>query len=192
MRPARTGGAAPLALAGMSGAVAQLASAVMNPAVRAFLRRRLKDPLVRQLTQGVTPSALALALALGIVLGALPLLGTTTILCAAAAAALRLNQPAIQVANYAAYPLQLALYLPFFQAGAWLFGEPPVSFTLGQVRAQLATDLGGTVRFYAAANLRAVAAWALVALPAALVLHLALRPLLARVRLPAAPAPPPP
>jgi uncharacterized protein (DUF2062 family) len=150
--------------------------------VPAFLRRRLVEPLLRQLTQGVSPRALALALALGVVLGAFPVLGATTLLCAAAAAALKLNQPAIQVANYAAYPLQLALYLPFFQAGAWLFGEPPVSFTLGIVRAQLEADLPGTVRAYAGANARAVAAWALVAVPAALVLHLVLRPLLARVR----------
>lgn len=155
-----------------------------------FLRRKLVDPLIRQLTQGVTPSALALALALGVTLGVLPLLGTTTILCAAAAAALRLNQPAIQVANYAAYPFQLALYVPFFQAGAWLFGAPPVAFTVSQVRAQLHSDLGGTLRTYAAANLRAVAAWALVAIPAAVVLHLVLRPLLARVRLPGGDAPP--
>jgi uncharacterized protein (DUF2062 family) len=150
--------------------------------VRAFLRRRLVEPLLRQLTQGVSPGALALALALGVVLGALPVLGATTVLCAAAAAALKLNQPAIQVANYAAYPLQLALYLPFFRAGAWLFGEPPVAFTPDEVRARLAADLVGTVRLYAGANARAVAAWALAAAPAALLLHLALRPLLARAR----------
>jgi len=148
----------------------------------AFLRRRLVEPLLRQLTQGVSPGALALALALGVVLGSLPLLGSTTVLCAAAAAALRLNQPAIQVANYAAYPLQLALYVPFFHAGAWLFGEAPPPFTVGQIRAQLAADLAGTVRRYAGANARAVAAWALVAVPAAIVLHLVLRPLLARAR----------
>ena len=150
--------------------------------MQAFLRRRLVNPLARQLTQGVSPGALALAVALGLVLGAFPVLGATTALCAVAAAALRLNQPAIQVANYVAYPLQLALYLPFFHAGAWLFGEPPVSFTIGQVRAQLEADLAGTVRLYAGANARAVAAWALVALPATLLLHATLRPLLARVR----------
>jgi uncharacterized protein (DUF2062 family) len=148
----------------------------------AFLRRRLVEPLARQLTQGVSPGALALALALGVVIGSLPLLGATTILCAAAAAGLRLNQPAIQVANYAAYPLQLALYVPFFQAGAWLFDRPPVAFTVGQIRAQLDADPAGTLQRYAGANARALVAWALVAVPAALVLRLALRPLVARAR----------
>jgi uncharacterized protein (DUF2062 family) len=152
----------------------------MTAPVNAFLRRRVVEPLERQLTQGVSPGALALALSLGVVLGSLPVLGTTTALCALAAVALKLNQPAIQVANYAAYPLQLALYVPFFRAGAWLFGEPPVSFTIGEVRARLEADLAGTIQAYGGANARAVAAWALVAVPAALALHVALRPVLAR------------
>ena len=150
------------------------------------LRARLLDPLARQLTQGVSPGRLALALALGIVLGTFPVLGATTALCALAGVALRLNQPAIQVANYVAYPLQLALFLPFFRAGAWLFGAPPVPFTLADVKASLARDAWGTVAAYAGANLRAVVAWALVAPVAAAALRLALRPLLARLRLPAA------
>ena len=153
--------------------------------MRAFLRRKLLDPLARQLTQGVSPERLALAVALGVVLGTFPVLGATTALCAVAGVALRLNQPAIQVANYLAYPLQLALFIPFFQAGAWLFGAPPVAFDLADARAALARDLLGTVATYAGANLRAVIAWALVAPPVALALRYALRPLLARLRAPA-------
>jgi uncharacterized protein (DUF2062 family) len=150
--------------------------------VRAFLRRKLLDPLARQLTQGVSPSKLALALALGAALGTLPLLGATTVLCAAAGVALRLNQPAIQVANYVAYPLQLALYVPFFRMGAWVFGVAPLTFTVADAKALLARDPWGTIATYAGANLRALAAWALVAPLAALVLYVALRPVLARVR----------
>jgi uncharacterized protein (DUF2062 family) len=150
------------------------------------LRARLLDPLARQLTQGVSPARLALALALGIVLGTFPVLGATTALCALAGVALRLNQPAIQVANYVAYPLQLALLVPLFRAGARLFGAPPVPFTLDEVKAAFARDAWGTIATYAGANLRAVVAWALVAPVAAAALRLALRPLLARLRLPAA------
>jgi uncharacterized protein (DUF2062 family) len=150
-----------------------------------FIQQKLIQPLKTQLTQGVTPSRLALALALGAVLGVLPVLGVTTLLSAVAAAALRLNQPAIQVANYAAYPLQLLLFLPFFHAGAALFGVPPVSFTLAQLQAELSADLGGTMLRYLGANLQAVAAWALVAPLVAAALHLALRALLARLPLPA-------
>jgi len=155
--------------------------------VRPFLRSRLVEPIRRQLTQGVTPGALALALALGITLGVLPLLGLTTIACAVAAAALRLNQPAIQVANYAAYPLQLLLYVPFFRVGAWLFGAPAPSITLSEVRAELAADMWGTMGHYAWANVRAVGAWAVVAIPVAVLLQVGLRAVLTR-QLPARPA----
>lgn len=152
--------------------------------MRGFLNRRLVDPLKAQLTQGVSPARLALALSLGLVVGIFPVLGTTTLLCGLLAAGLRLNQPAIQVANYAAYPLQLLLYVPLFQAGARLFGQPPVGFTVGQVQAELTADLAGTIARYATANLRAVAAWGLVAPLAAALLFLGLRALLARLPLP--------
>jgi uncharacterized protein (DUF2062 family) len=149
--------------------------------VQGFIRRRIVDPLKDQLTQGVSPGRLALALALGGALGVLPVLGVTTVLCGAVAAGLRLNQPAIQVANYAAYPLQLLLYLPFFQAGARLFGMPPVGFTLAQIEGELTADLPGTVARYAGANLRAVAAWGLAAPLAGIALFFLLRALLARL-----------
>ena len=154
-----------------------------------WFRRRLLEPLKAQLLQGVSPGKLALALALGLVVGIFPVLGSTTALCALAAVALRLNQPAIQVANYLAYPVQLALFLPFFAAGAALFGAPPVTFTLADLQAGLAADLPGTVARYAGANLRAVVAWVVVAPPAFALTFLALRALLNRLPLPAA-APP--
>ena len=150
--------------------------------MRNFLRRRVMEPLRAQLTQGVTPRRLALALALGVVLGVVPLLGVTTLLCGVVAAALKLNQPAVQVANFAAYPVQLALFVPFFHAGARLFGQPPMSFTVAQLRAELHADRLGTLAHYAGANLRAVAAWALIAPLVAGVLFVVLQPLLRRVR----------
>lgn len=143
--------------------------------------RRIVGPLKAQLTQGVSPSRLAAALALGAVVGVLPVLGATTILSAVGAAALRLNQPATQVANYLAYPLQLALFIPFFRAGAALLGAEPVGFTLSQLQAELAADLPGTIARYLGANLRAVAAWALLAPLAAAAVYLVARSLLSRL-----------
>jgi uncharacterized protein (DUF2062 family) len=149
--------------------------------MRRLLRTRVVEPLRLQLTQGVSPAKLALAVALGLGLGILPVLGATTLLCVVAAAALRLNQPAVQVANYVAYPLQLALFVPFFRAGAWLFGAPPFALGLGEIRSALAADAWGTIAALSAANLRAVAVWAIAVPPLVAVLHLALRPVLARL-----------
>jgi uncharacterized protein (DUF2062 family) len=153
--------------------------------VRQRLRDRLLVPLQLQLTQGVSPSRLALALSLGAVVGMMPMLGVTTVLCAVLAIGLRLNQPAIQLANYVAYPLQLLLFIPSFQAGAWLFGRPPVAFGLAQLRAELVADALGTVGRYLGDNLRAVAAWGLVAPLLGGLLFLLLRALLSALPRPA-------
>jgi uncharacterized protein (DUF2062 family) len=157
--------------------------------LRDLLKRRVAAPVMAQLRQGATPDRLALSLALGVVLSAIPVLGFTAVLCVGVAAALRLNQPAILAANYAATPVQAALYIPFFHAGAWLFGAPPVSFSLAQIRAELEAGAWATVVRYWDANLRAVGAWALAAPLAAGALFLVLRALLRRLPLPLAPAP---
>ena len=64
-----------------------------------FFHRRIIAPIVALLTQGITPEKIALSLACGIVLGIFPVLGSTTILCAAAAVLFGLNLPAIQLVN---------------------------------------------------------------------------------------------
>lgn len=158
--------------------------------VRKLIRGRLIRPLQAQLTQGVSASRLALALTLGIVIGIVPVLGVTTGLCALLAVALRLNQPAIQLANYIAYPLQLLLFIPFFQAGARLFGRP-VAFSFGQLQAELATDALGTIGRYLFDNLRGVAAWGLAAPLLGAMLYLLARAILSRLPLPRAGEPGP-
>ena len=72
------------------------------------------------LSQGISPRRLALTLALGFAVGCIPVVGIPTVLCAGLALVLRLNLPAIQMANYAAMPLQLILIVPFVRLGAWL------------------------------------------------------------------------
>ena len=73
------------------------------------------------LRQGISPQRLALTLALGFAIGCLPVVGIPTALCLMLALTLRLNLPAIQVANYVAMPLQVLLILPFVRLGGWLF-----------------------------------------------------------------------
>jgi uncharacterized protein (DUF2062 family) len=143
--------------------------------VRQLLRNRILLPLQAQLTQGVSPSRLALALSLGLVVGVIPVLGVTTALCALLAVALRLNQPAIQLANYL--------------AGAWLFGRPPIAFGLGQLQAELTADALGTIGHYLVDNLRALAAWGLLAPLLGGLLYLLLQAALSRLPLPRADAP---
>ena len=73
------------------------------------------------LRQGISPRRLALTIALGFVMGCIPVMGLPTALCAVIALAFRLNQPAIQAANYLAMPFQVALIVPLLKLGEKLF-----------------------------------------------------------------------
>ena len=73
--------------------------------------------LSKLLKQGLSPFKLALVIALGITLSVFPILGTTTVICTLVALLFHLNLPAIQLANYAAFPLQVILFFPFLKLG---------------------------------------------------------------------------
>ena len=76
-------------------------------------------------SSGLTPQKLAQTLCIGVALGTLPLLWGTSLLCILLAHTLRLNHIALQSVNYLLYPLQLALLIPFFKLGAWMFPGGP-------------------------------------------------------------------
>lgn len=145
--------------------------------------RRLTEVLLAQLRQGVSPEQLALTLALGLVLGILPILGATTAVCALVALWLRLNQPLIQLLNYLAYPLQLALVLPFGRAGEWLFRQPPVPlFSLEELMARFQASPGQFFLDYGLFGLYGFTVWALCAPALVALVYYASRPLLRRLR----------
>ncbi len=123
--------------------------------------------------QGTTPDAIALSVALGFVLGLFPLFGLPTLLCAAAAAALRLNAPAIQAVNYLVYPLQLALLAPFAQLGSRLFGHSGKMAT-PHVTALLHAGLGRVIQSLGGLAAHAIVGWFCISVPAGLLLYLAL------------------
>ena len=70
------------------------------------------------MTAGLSAEELALVFAVSLVLGVFPVYGLPTLLCAATAAVLRLNLPAMQVINQLTSPLQLALLIPLNRVGA--------------------------------------------------------------------------
>jgi uncharacterized protein (DUF2062 family) len=93
--------------------------------LRELIQRRLFEPILQLLRQGITPEKIALSLALGVGLGIFPVLGVATIVCTVLALALRLSLPTIQIANYAASPVQLLLIIPFVRVGEHLLPRPP-------------------------------------------------------------------
>jgi len=133
------------------------------------------------LSQGISPLRLAVTLALGFAVGCIPVIGIPTVLCAGLALALRLNLPAIQVANYAAMPLQLALIVPFVRLGGWLVSTPAHP---ARSLVPLALEHFSAVNLAARASGmagEALLAWLLAAIPAVLFMTLALNLMLRRI-----------
>ncbi len=101
---------------------------------RTFWQRRVRDPIVAQLTQGITPEKIALTVAVGSCLALFPVLGTTTLLCFLFGVALRLNQPIIQLINQAFWPIHIpAIYL-WVRLGERLYGAPHLRFSIRYMR----------------------------------------------------------
>ncbi|MGH8338477.1 MAG: DUF2062 domain-containing protein [Gammaproteobacteria bacterium] len=131
------------------------------------------------LSEGITPHKIALTVALGVMLGVTPVLGTTTILCAIAALALRINLPLIQVVNYLVYPLQLLFLIPFIQAGQWLFGQPPLPFSFTQLTALFRASFWHTLGLLWIYTLHGLVAWLILGGIASTLIYIVLRPILA-------------
>lgn len=83
-----------------------------------FWRRRLAEPIGRQMTQGVTPGKIALTLGVGSATALFPILGTTTVLCILIGIVLKLNQPIVQALNIVC----VLIYIPFM-VGCIRLGE---------------------------------------------------------------------
>lgn len=146
-----------------------------------WLRRRLLDPLVALLRQGLSPQGLAWSMAVGLAFGVFPVLGTSTLLCAAAGFTFRLNQPAMQLVNYLAYPLQLLLLIPFIRVGERLTGQVALPLSLPALLQGAKADALGTLASLGTRILPACLAWVLLALPVMVLLALVLRPVFAAV-----------
>ncbi|QHS10440.1 DUF2062 domain-containing protein [Sinimarinibacterium sp. NLF-5-8] len=149
------------------------------PVFASFWQRRVVAPLLAQLRQGITPQKIALTVALGIVLGIFPVFGATTVLCAVAALWLRLNQPVIQLVNYAMSPVHFLLMLPFWRAGESLFGQEHLPLlAVGELIARFEAAPGQFVLDYSRAIASGIGVWALVAPVLAGLIYLIARPLL--------------
>lgn len=134
------------------------------------------------LSAGLTPDQLAWGLALGVVIGCIPTLGVSTLICAGVAHALRINQPLIQAVNYAVYPLQILALLPFWRAGEWLFGMEPVPLLdVAALLARVDADPWQAILDYLWVAAAGVAVWALIAIPTTLILFALTRPMLQRL-----------
>lgn len=149
--------------------------------LKKFWRERVLGLIIAQLTQGVTAQKISLTIALGLGLALFPILGSTTFLCAVAAVCLRLNQPVIQLVNWLAYPLHLAMLLPFVRIGEWICGAPPIPFSIPELMQKFQASPLNFLREFGLTGLHGILAWTLITPVVAVLIYFSLLPLLNRI-----------
>jgi uncharacterized protein (DUF2062 family) len=153
------------------------------PTSRNFWQRRLADPLVQQLTQGVSPRKIALTIAVGSAFALFPVLGTTTVLCLLAGIVLRLNQPIIQGINAIFFFIYFPALVGFVRVGDVLTRTAFSSLDVKSMLSLFRQHPAEFFRRFGVTGLHAVLGWVVVMpLLAALVYFLALFPLRAAAR----------
>jgi uncharacterized protein (DUF2062 family) len=148
--------------------------------MKQWLYRRLLEPLLTLLRQGMTPSSLALCVSIGIVVGNIPILGVSTILCTVIALAFRLNLPAMQLAQAAMAPTQIVLIIPFVRLGEWITRAPRRPLSIKEGLALIEQGIRQAVVVLWDAIVHAGIAWMLVAPMAIYLLYRILTPIFAR------------
>ena len=141
---------------------------------------RLKTKSIKliqaMLKEGMSLKKITLCITLGITLGIFPVLGMTTLLCTLAALAFRLNLPAIQLVNYMVYPVQIALLVPFYSAGSWLFDQQGLRISGENLLAMIQNDFWGSMTSLWNLTLYAIITWTVICPILLVVLYLSLKP----------------
>ena len=99
--------------------------------------KKFQQVLKNSLLQGITPEQLSLTITLGILFGIIPVIGVTTLLLAIIAIRFKLNMVVIQLTNFAVYPLQLLLLVPFLKLGQIIFHGPVLETGFQQIQQAL-------------------------------------------------------
>jgi uncharacterized protein (DUF2062 family) len=149
--------------------------------MRNWLRRKLVEPLIALLVQGISPSRLALCVSIGVVVGNIPILGVSTLLCSLIAIVFRLNLPAIQLVQAAMAPTQLLLIIPFVRLGEWLTGAPKQVLSIKAGLALIAQGVWHAVVVLKDAIVHAGIAWLLLTPGCIYLLHRLFTPLFERM-----------
>lgn len=145
-----------------------------------FVRRRVVDPILALLRQGLAPRDLALCLALGAGVGMFPVLGVSTPALTLIALWRRLNLAAIQLVSWLVGPLQLAMIIPFMRFGEWVIGSEPQPMTIEAGLEIVSNGILQAIIIMWDAIVHASIGWMLIGPPLIFVLYRLLVPVLER------------
>ncbi len=142
-------------------------------------KRWVIDPVIAQLTRGITPHKLGWTIAAAFTLGIFPIMGTTSLICFIFGAAFKLNQPVLHTFKTLAYPLHLGLILVFIRLGQRLHGVPLLTLSIPQMLTRFQADPMQFARDFGLAAWHGITAWMLVAPILAVAIKFAVTPLIA-------------
>lgn len=146
-----------------------------------YFNKKVIQTLLGFLSQGLSAHKLALSFAFGITLGALPMLGVTTILCILAALIFKLNMPVIQFANYLAFPIKLLMLVPHYYIGNMVFNaQLPIDYDMLATMLTRSTPQEMLLQFVDS-TLYAVGAWLLLSPLILALTYTGLKPILVRL-----------
>jgi uncharacterized protein (DUF2062 family) len=159
------------------------AATTLRPPRDGFWTRRLLGPIRAQLTQGVSPDAIARTLAVGTACSLFPFIGFTTLLNVGVGIAARMNQPILQTLNVLLGPLQVLLILVYVRLGEVIWRATDDRFTVPEmVRAFHTGSVTEFLRRFGWAGAHALTAWVLTAPLLIAAVYFTIRPVLRRGR----------
>lgn len=144
--------------------------------------QKLRLTILNQLKQGASPRELAMACTLGAVIGLFPVFGATTTMCFVVGTKMRLNQPLMQLVNYALSPIHLLMMPVFLKLGGWIFGGPQIIFDYSLIKSDWDLGIGNFLGKYGIIFAQGVFAWILIAPIFGAILFLILKPVFVKLK----------
>ncbi len=135
------------------------------------LWRKFQQVLKNSLLQGTAPEQVSLTITLGILFGIIPVIGVTTILLALIAIRLKLNMVVIQLTNFAVYPLQLLLLIPFFKLGQIIFQGPVLVTGFQQIQQALTSAPLKIFYYFWRLTIQGTVVWLVFSVPTGFILY---------------------
>ena len=130
--------------------------------LRAWLKQKVRDPLLALLTRGLSPQDLSLAVVVSLGLGINPIIGSTSVVCLVAGRLFRLNHLVMQTVNYLAYPLQFLLLVPFVRLGEMIAGAEALPLSPSLLIEEFQKSFWGFVAKFGLAYVHGLLGWVLV------------------------------
>ncbi len=136
---------------------------MLSKNIKSTLAGKFITPVKNLLLQGTSPRLIAIAIAGAAVLGIVPVIGSTTLLCTIFALSLRLNIPLVQLVNFSVYPLQVIMIIPFMKMGEYIFGIESLNYSLDDIYRLVTGDILNAISVLWNVTLQGIGAWAISA-----------------------------